>query len=422
MTDEIDKIMRPLKHTSKEFWPFLGGLAVISVLGIYAYTQQLIKGLGVTGLNDVTIWGLYITNFIFFIGISHAGIAISAAVRILEAKKYQPIARIAELLTIVSLVMAGLSIVIDLGRPDRSFLLITKFIDRFKYSPLIWDITAVGTYLVLSSTYLYLPMRRDLKVAAERSEGWRKTMFTTLIPFYEEGEEATIDRLSFWLAVTILPVMVMVHTTVAWIFSLLSARPLWFNAFAGPYYIVAAVASGMASVMAMAAVMRKIYHWEDIITPKLFRGLSNFTAITTLVYLYMMMTEQLGALFAGPAGEVFVSEAWLFGDFATLFWSMTTLGLVIPFLYMLIQAFKKDYVNITWTAIMSVILVIAFWFKRYMIIVPTLSIGIQKVGIYSPTWIEIAILLASFAIPLLLYTILTKIVPLIEMEEGHHHV
>ncbi len=419
MSDATEKILRPIKHTSREFYPFLASLAFISLIAIYAYSRQLSQGLGVTGLNDVTIWGVYISNFIFFIGISHAGIAISAAVRILDAHRYRPIARIAELLTIVSLMMAGLSIVIDLGRPDRAFLLIAKYVERFRYSPLIWDITAVATYLILSSTYLYLPMRRDIRLAMEHTSGWRSRMLGYLIPFYEEGEEATIDRLSFWLAVTILPVMVMVHTTVAWIFSLLSSRPLWFNSFAGPYYIVAAIASGIASVIVLAAVMRKLYHWEDIIRPELFRGLSNFTAVTVLVYLYMMMAEQLAALFAGPTGEMFVSEEWLFGSFAALFWVMTTLGLVIPFLYMLIQAFRKDYVNITWTAVMSFILVVAFWFKRYMIIVPTLSIGVQQVGLYSPTWVEIAILLGSFALPLLLYSILTKVVPLIEMEETH---
>lgn len=420
MSETTEKKLRPIKHTSKEFYPFLALLIVISLIAVYAYYTQLSHGLGVTGLNDTTVWGIYIVNFIFFIGISHAGIAISAAVRILKAQRYRPITRIAELLTIVSLAMAGLTIVIDLGRPDRAFLLVVKYVERFRYSPLIWDITAVATYLILSSTYLYLPLRRDLKVVIEHTSGWRSRMFQYMIPFYEEGEEATIDRLSFWLSVTILPVMVMVHTTVAWIFSLLSSRPLWFNSFAGPYYIVAAVASGIASVMVLAAVIRKIYHWEDIIRPDLFRGLSNFTAMTTLVYLYMMMSEQLAALFAGPTGEAFVSEEWLFGNFATLFWLMTTLGLVIPFLYMLIQAFRKDYVNVTWTAVMSFILVIAFWFKRYIIIVPTLSIGIQQVGIYSPTWVEIAILLGSFAFPLLIYSILTKVVPLIELEEEHH--
>jgi Ni/Fe-hydrogenase subunit HybB-like protein len=420
LSDRVEKIMRPIKHTSREFYPFVAILGLIFAVSVYAYQQQLMYGLGVTGLNDVTIWGIYIVDFIFFIGISHAGIAISAAVRILNADRYKPIARIAELLTIVSLIMAGLSIVIDLGRPDRALLLLLKYADRFRYSPLIWDITAVGTYLILSSTYLYLPMRRDIKVAMERTTGWRSRMFKYMLPLYEEGEEATIDRLAFWLAVTILPVMVMVHTTVAWIFSLLSSRPLWFNAFAGPYYIVAAISSGIASVMVIAAVMRKVYHWEDFIKPELFRGLSNFTAMTTLVYLYMMMAEQLAALFAGPTAELFVSEEWLFGNFATLFWLMTTLGLVIPFLYMLIQAFRKDYVNVTWTAVMSFILVIAFWFKRYIIIVPTLSIGVQQVGIYLPTWVEIAILLGSFALPLLLYAVLTKVVPLIEMGEEHH--
>jgi molybdopterin-containing oxidoreductase family membrane subunit len=413
-------MLRPLKHTSKEFYPFIAVLGIISLVAVYAYYLQLTKGLGVTGLNDVTIWGIYIVNFIFFIGISHAGIAISAAVRLMNLSKYQRIARIAELLTIVSLVMAGLSIVIDLGRPDRAFLLITKYGSRFKFSPLTWDITAVGTYLILSSTYLYLPMRRDPKLAMGRLTNWRATLYKYLIPAYEEGEEATIDRIGFWLAVSILPVMVMVHTTVAWIFSLLSSRPLWFNAFAGAYYIVAAVASGIASVIVIATVMRKIYHWEDIIKPEIIRGLGNVTAITTLVYLYMMMAEQLTALFAGPAGEVFVSQIWLFGDFSTMFWLMTTIGLVIPFLYLLIQAFRPGYVNITWTAIMSFILVIAFWFKRYMIIVPTLSIGIHKVGIYYPSWVEIVILLGSFAVPILLYTILTKLVPLIEMEEHSH--
>lgn len=412
--------MRPLKYTSKEFYPFFAILALITIVGIYAYFEQLVRGLGVTGLNDVTIWGVYIANFIFFIGISHAGIAISAAVRLMNLEKYKPIARIAEILTIVSLAMAGLSIVIDLGRPDRAFLLITKYIERFRFSPLIWDITAVATYLVLSSTYLYLPMRRDLKIAMDRLTNWRKTIYSYSIPAYEEGEEATIDRISFWLAVTILPVMVMVHTTVAWIFSLLSSRPLWFSAFSGPYYIVAAVASGIASVIVIAAILRKIYHWEEIIKPEIFRGLGNFTAITTLTYLYMMMAEQLTALFAGPAGEVLVSQAWLFGSFSTIFWSMTSLGLIIPFLYLLIQAFRPNYVNIGWTAFMSVILVIAFWFKRYLIIVPTLSLGIQEVGVYNPTWVEIAIVLGSFALPALLYTLLAKLVPLIELEEGHH--
>jgi len=412
--------MRPLLYTSKEFWPFMAALTLITVVFIYAYMVQLSRGLGVTGLNDIVIWGVYIVNFIFFIGLSHAGIAISAAVRIMKLDRYAPIARMAEVLTLASLMMAGLSIVIDLGRPDRSFLLVTKFAARIGSSPLLWDITAVATYLILSTTYLYLPMREDLKVVRDRMTGWKKKMYEIILPGYGEDEAPVIKRLAWWMAVTILPVMVMVHTTVAWIFSLLSNRPLWFSAAAGPYFIAAAVASGLASVVVIAAVLRKLFHWEDILPPEIFRGLGNVLSIITLTYLYMMLVEQFTARFAGPAGEFFVSEAWLFGEFATIFWSITTIGLALPCAYLLIQAFRPGKINITMTAIVSLVIVIAMWFKRYIIIVPTLTVGGSPLLAYAPTWVEIAILAGSLSALALIYTILLKLIPLIEMEEPHH--
>jgi len=412
--------MRPLLYTSKEFWPFIAALTLITVVFIYAYMVQLSRGLGVTGLNDIVIWGIYIVNFIFFIGLSHAGIAISAAVRIMKLNRYAPIARMAEVLTLASLMMAGLSIVIDLGRPDRSFLLVTKFAARIGSSPLLWDITAVATYLILSTTYLYLPMREDLKIVRDRMTGWKKKMYEITLPGYGEDEAPVIKRLSWWMAVTILPVMVMVHTTVAWIFSLLSNRPLWFGAAAGPYFIAAAVASGLASVVVIAAVLRKLFHWEDILPPEIFRGLGNVLSIITLTYLYMMLIEQFTARFAGPAGEFFVSEAWLFGEFAIIFWSITTIGLVLPCAYLLVQAFRPGKINITMTAIVSLVIVIAMWFKRYIIIVPTLTVGGSPLLAYAPSWVEIAILGGSFSALALIYTILLKLIPVIEMEEPHH--
>ena len=420
MTDRQEKIMRPLLHTSREFWPFMVALTLITGVFIYAYMIQLTKGLGVTGLNDTAIWGVYIVNFIYFIGLSHAGIAISAAVRIMKLYRYAPIARMAEVLTLASLMMAGLSIVIDLGRPDRSFLLVTKFAARIGSSPLLWDITAVATYLILSTTYLYLPMREDLRVCRDRMTGWRKKMYEITLPGYGEDEAPVIRRLAWWMAVTILPVMVMVHTTVSWIFSLLSNRPLWFGAAAGPYFIAAAVASGIASVVVIAAVLRKLFHWEDILTPEIFRGLGNFLSIMTLIYLYMMLVEQVTARFAGPAGEFFVSEAWLFGEFATIFWSITTIGLVLPCVYLLIQAFRPGKINITMTAFVSLAIVIAMWFKRFIIIVPTLTVGGSPLLAYTPSWVEIAILAGSFSALALIYTILLKLIPVIEMEEPHH--
>ncbi len=420
MTERQEKILRPLMHTSREFYLFVAALILITLVFYYAYSLQLSKGLGVTGLNDIIIWGVYIVNFIFFIGLSHAGIAISAAVRIMKLETYRPIARMAEILTLVSLVMAGISIVIDLGRPDRAFLMVIHFAERIGTSPLLWDITAVCTYLVLSSTYLYLPMREDLRLCMDRFSGWRRSLYSILLMGYEEGEEKAINRLSWWMAVTILPVMVMVHTTVSWIFSLLSSRPLWFGAVAGPYFIAAAVASGIASVIVIAAIMRHLFHWEELLPPEIFRGLGNFLAVITMIYLYFMLAEQFTVRFAGPAGEFFVSESWLFGDFAPLFWSMTFLGLIVPCAGLLVQAFRPKHVNIDLTAMASLVLVIAFWFKRYIIIVPTLSVAGTMYGVYMPRWVELAILGGSFSLLAIMYTLLLKLVPIIEMGEEHY--
>lgn len=419
MTDREDKILKPLTHTSREFFPFMGALIIIIVMFYYAYVQQLTKGFGLTGLNDIVIWGVYIVNFIFFIGLSHAGIAISAAVRILKLETYRPVARMAEALTLVSLIMAGISIVIDVGRADRVFLMVINYTKRIGTSPLLWDLTAVMTYFVLSSTYFYWPIREDLKHNIERFSGWRRRLYDFLLIGYEPGEERVIERFSWWMAVTILPVMVMVHTTVSWIFSLLSSRPLWFGAVAGPYFIIAAVASGIASVIVIAAIMRYLFDWEELIPNKVFRGLGNFLAVITLVYLYFMLGEQVTARFAGPTGEFFVSESWLFGAYAPIFWLMTLLGMIIPCAALLIQSFRPNRVHVKMTALVSLILVIAFWFKRYMIIVPTLSVA-GTAGFYSPTWVELAVSAGLFSLMAFMYTIIMKLVPIMEMKEGMH--
>jgi len=180
------------------------------------------------------------------------------------------------------------------------------------------------------------------------------------------------------------------------------------------------VASGIASVIVIAAILRHLFHWEDLLPPEIFRGLGNFLSVITLIYLYLMLVEQFTARFAGPAGEFFVSEAWLFGSYATLFWSITTIGMIIPCIYLLVQAFRPGKINITWTAVFSLFIVIAMWFKRYIIIVPTLTVGGSPLQMYAPSWVEIMVFGGSIAALALIYTILLKLIPIIEMEEPHH--
>jgi Ni/Fe-hydrogenase subunit HybB-like protein len=419
MTEHEEKLLYPMRHTSKSFYAFIAALSIISLWFLYTYTVQLNEGLAVTGLNDVMIWGVYISNFIFFVGLSHAGIAISAAVRIMKLDNYKPIVRMAELLTVVSLAMAGLSIVIDLGRPDRAFLLITQWAARIGTSPLIWDITAVATYLILSSTYLYISLREDIHKVMIRSSGWKKQFYNLLIPWYNVDETPTVQRLSRWMAITILPVMVMVHTTVAWIFGLISSRPLWFGGMAGPFYVTGAIASGIAAVTAISAITRTLFHWEDVIKPQIFRGLGNFLAIVILIYMYFLLSEMMTASYAGPTGENLVSQDWLFGPYAIVFWPMLIFGMVLPVLLLLWQALKPGYVNIKMTAILAAIVVAIFWVDRYLIIIPTMTRGIEGL-VYQPSWVELSIVIGTFAVPALLYTLFLKFFPIIELEELKH--
>ncbi len=420
LNEETQPLIRPLVHTSRGFYALMGFLLIIIGWALYAWYIQLTTGLGVTGMNDTTIWGLYISNFIFFIGISHAGIAISAAVRIANLDRYKPIMRMAEALTLSSLLMAAFSIVVDLGRPDRSWNLIRFYFERIGQSPLLWDITAVATYLVLSTIYLYISMREDLAFLKDKIGSWRGRLYGLLLPGYEPGEHESVSKIAWWMAVTILPIMVMVHTTVAWIFSLLPNRPLWFGAVAGPYFIAAAVSSGIATVIVIAAALRHLFHWEDYVKPDVIRGLSNFLGIVTLIYIYLMFAEQMTARYAAPAPEVRVSNAWFFGEFSVYFWAMLIVGLIIPTAALIINAIRSKEANIRLSVMASVLIAIALWVKRVLIIVPTQSRPLMPTtwGVYVPTWVEWSLVAGTFAIAALIYAVFLKVFPIVEIAEG----
>jgi Ni/Fe-hydrogenase subunit HybB-like protein len=410
-----DERLRPIFSSDISLYPYIGSLLVILIWGVYAYTVQLRIGLAGTGMNNITIWSVYIVNFIFFSGISLAGIGIAAAVRIMHMKTYQPLVRIAEVLTVVSLSMAGLSVVIDLGRPDRAYLLIQKYFERIGTSTMMWDITAVATYLILSATFLYVGLRGDLKICSELTGNWRKSLYNALLFWYDDSEKPTIHRLARILSITILPVMVMFHTVLAWIFGVGSTRPLWFGAVAGPYFVSAAVASGIGAIIVIAALLRWAYNWGDILKDNIFRGLGNFLSVSILVYLYFMLAEVTTSKYAAPSSEAQVINEWLFGGFAYIYWPMLIIGMILPATILIIQALKPGYVNVKITAILAAIVVGAFWVKRYIIIVPTLSLGAYVP--YHPSWIEVSITAATSALFFLMYTGFVKIFPLFELEE-----
>ncbi len=411
-------LLQPLLSTGKVFYVVAGGLLVIIVWFGYAWYVQLTQGLGVTGLRTPVgaTWGLYLTNFVFFIGITHAGLAIAAAIRLFKLKDYIPLARMAELVTIFSLMMAGLSIIIDMGRPDRIFNVILNYPERLPSSPLVWDITAVATYLIFAVTYLYMEMREDLaKLMGRVKWGW---LYRYLLPAYEPDERKRIERIIFWASIFNFPIMVMVHTTVAWVFGLTVARPGWYSAILGPYYVVGAVLSGVAAVVVLTAIYRQLFHWQEIIKPLVFRGLGRFLSWFSLLYLYFLLAEFVTVKFAGTVAEVNVAMIWTDLEYAWHYW-LQVLALAIAFTIFFINTVFPKVFRVGTTVFAAALVVTTLWLTRFLIVVPSLLRPYLpfQTGSYTPSWVEWSLVAGTFAMVTLFFMLFTKVFPIIPITE-----
>lgn len=419
MTTLEERLLRPLLHTGKMFYIF-GGLSLAVVAWFaFAWITQLRTGLIVTGMRNLpggSPWGMYITGFVFFIGITHAGIAIASSIRLLRLKDYIPLARMAELVTIFSLFMALLSILFDMGRPDRAFLLLLNYPKRVASSPLIWDITAIATYLTFALTYLYVEMRQDLaRLAAKVRFVW---LYKILLVAYEPDERERIERIVFWMSIFNFPIMVMVHTTVAWIFGLQVGRPGWYSSIMGPYYVAGAVLSGISSVVVVAAIYRRLFRWEEFIKPVVFRGLGRFLCWVSIIYIYFLLAEHMTIRYSGPSAEVAVSGALTELEFAWPFWSQVAALWVAFGIFFINTVFPKVF-RIETTVFASALVVSTLWVTRYLIVVPSLTRPYLPfpIGSYTPTWVEWSLGGGTFIIMALLFTLFTKILPILPITE-----
>ncbi len=423
MAEEV--VLRPLLRTGKRLYAFLAILLAGVIWLLFVWRTQLTQGLVVTGMRDLGTmggapWGIYMVNFIFFIGISSAGIAIASVIRLLNKREYIPIARMAELITIFSLMVAGLSVIFDLGRPDRVFNLILHYPERIGQSPIIWDITAIATYLIFSLAYLYMEMREDLVRVMDKIKFRR--LYELLLPMYVKGERSKIKRIVWWASLFNLPVMVMVHTIVAWIFGLMGGRPGWYSAIMGPYFVAGAVLSGVASVIVVAAIYRQVFKWHNLITPNIFRGLGRFLAWVTIIYLYFVFAEVLTAIYASPLSDLRVSEALFQLEFAWPFWLQVGALLSAFIIFFLPSVYSKAF-RIGSTVFASALVLVTLWVTRFLIVVPSLTRSYlpYPVGSYTPTWIEWSLVAGTFVIVILLFALFTKLLPIIpinEMKEG----
>ena len=409
--------LAPIIHTKKAYYAFVFVLLATIAWGLYAYSHQLRYGLVTTGLGDQVMYGVYIVNFVFFIGISYAGALVSAILRLTNAGWRSPITRMAELIAVGGLTDGALQPIIDLGHPERAWHIIAY--GRFQ-SPLLWDIIAITTYLVGSLMYLYLPLIPDFALARDRLgnnvSGFKKRIFTLFAVGWQDtpDQRKRLNRAIGIMAILIIPLAVSVHTVVAFIFSM-TLRPGWNSTIYGVYFVVGAVFSGTAVLLIVIAIWRKVYHFEEYIGEKHFRYLGYMLLALLVLYLYLTFTEYLTGAYKMEEGEEQLLRLIMLGRNAPWFWFFVLAGMVMPALLLIFSKIK----TIPMVVGAAILVVAGMWVKRYIIIVPTLEVPLMpfEFGTYSPTWVEISIGFATLAGFSIMVTLAAKFMPLISAWE-----
>jgi molybdopterin-containing oxidoreductase family membrane subunit len=293
------------------------------------------------------------------------------------------------------------------------------YFERIGQSPMTWDITVIFLYFTLSAAYFTLSLREDLAAYMEHAPKRLRRLYRLLLIGYDKGEKPKVEQITWWLAMAILGLITLLSGgMIAWIFGLIPAQALWFGAFSGPYFLSAALASALAAVIVIAAIFRSVFKWQDYIKPEVFRGLGTLLGIFSLTYLYMMLQEQTAVRYAGPVAEMRISQALFLGEFAALYWPVV-LGLAIPFLYLFAQTVYPKIFSLRLTVLSAAVMVVAFWVKRYLIVVPSLLFPRMPYppGTYTPTFVEWSLVVGTFAIAVLLYMLLVKTFPMMELKE-----
>ncbi len=402
---------------------FIIAMAAISGLGWYAYIREFTEGMTVTGMRDVgtmggATWGLYITFVVYFIGVSFAGIAIAAVIRLFNLERLRPLARMAEVLTVVSLVLGAIAIVADLGQPFRGM------INLFRYarpqSPFFGTFTMViAGYLFASLVYLWLTSRRDAAVLAKQPSRLRWLHRFVAAGYTDTpAEQERHSRATFWLAIFILPMLVIAHSTLGFVFGLQVGRPGWYSALQAPAFVVLAGVSGTGLLIVLAAIVRRMLNRDVGLNSYVFGWLGRFMMFLLIVYVYFMVTELLTATYAGSERELQVTREMLWGEYSWIFWTSVTL-LVVPLAALLYQAIKRSW-SVSWLVVSGIAVNLGAIGKRYLIAVPSQTHG-QLLpyadGSYSPSWIEFAIVASLIAFGALVIGVFMKVLPIVAIED-----
>ena len=412
--------------TSTRWKVWVSALTALTLLGWYGWYLEVSKGMIVTGLRDIgpmggAAWGLDVAFIVYWVGVSFAGITIAALIRLMKLQHLRPIARMAEALTVISLVLATFAIMYDLGQPFRGIVNLFRF--ARPQSPFFGTFTLViAGYLFASVVYLYLDGRRDAAECA-KAPGKLQRFHKLWAAGYRDtpAERTRHDRASFWLAVAIVPLLVTAHSTLGFVFGLQVGRPGWYSALQAPAFVILAGVSGIGMLIVIAAIAKWGVGGREHLNEGVFRWLGSALMVLLLAYLYFMVVELLTSLYTGGEREREVTKALLVGDYAPIYWTSVAL-FVVP-LGLLILRNVRRATGLGMLVASGVMVNLAAIGKRFLIVIPSQTEGTllpYGAGTYSPTWVEYVEMVGLFALGALLMAVFAKVFPImpVEGEEG----
>lgn len=424
-SSEINQaVLEPMFQTGWKFWVLVAFLSLLVLWGVFAWGYLIYWGMGTAGINRPVYWGFFIATFVFWVGISHAGTMISAVLRLLKADWRRPITRGAEAMTAFALMMAALFPFIHLGRVWKFYWMIPYPNNRFMWpnfqSPLMWDMVAIFTYLIGSTLYLYLALIPDLAMARDHTQSWRQKLYRVLSLGWRgtEAEWHKLHRALSIFSVAIIPIFLSVHSIVSWDFAV-TIQPRWHSTIFAPYFVVGAIYSGLAALACILVIVRKGMKLQEFLRSEHFDALGKLVLVAGMAWTYFWFAGFIVEWYGNePVTRELIHEE-ISGALAPLFYLQMSANLIPIFLLV----FKKVRTT-PWLLLMATLLVnVGMYTERVLIVVGNLQRNFMPFnwGDYRPTWVEVSIVVMTFAGFTLLYTLFSRVfpyVPVWEIKEG----
>ena len=421
VSDVNDGILIGVNKPNPSFYFALSVSVTCLLIGAVAWGYQIAFGMGIAGLNSPVYWGVYITNFVFWVGIGHAGTLISAILFLFRAKWRNSINRSAEAMTVFAVITAGLFPLIHVGRiwfapywmapiPNTNNLWV-----NFR-SPLIWDVFAISTYLTVSLLFWYMGLVPDIASMRDRSHGFKKILFNIMSfgwvgslrqwHHYEAGYA--------FLAALATPLVLSVHSIVSWDFAM-SVQPGWHSTIFPPYFVAGAILSGCAMVYTIVLPLRHMFQMEGFIRKEHLESLIKLTLLTSTIVFYAYSIEFFVAWYSGNEYELAIFQKRAFGPYAFYFWVMVFCNCIFPLAFWS-RRVRQSYVL---CFIICVLINVGMWFERYNIIISSLVEDFLpgSWGHYEPALVEMLITVGSFGWFFTWLLIFCRFFPIVSMSE-----